>query len=107
MHCTVPGFSIQAKCYILKSVEVGQLSVQTETLYSDKLVSVTRRLVPSRKLSRREIQNCPTTTELNYLFVLVRFSNSTRKLACLIRSESVRLYWQMESRRTSNSRPPF
>ena len=107
MHCTVSGFSIQAKCYFLKSVEAGQLSVQAETLYSNRLASVTRRLDPSRKLSRKEIRNCPTTSELNYSFVLVRFSNFARKVACLIRSESVRSYWQMESRRTSNSQPPI
>ena len=108
MHCTVPGFFLfRQNAIFLKSVEVGQISVQAETLYSNKLASVTRRFVPSRKLSRREIRNCPTISELNYLFVLVRFSNSTRKVACLIRSESVRSYWQMESRRTSNSEPPF
>ena len=78
MHCTVPGFFIQANAIFLKSVEVGQISIRAETLYSNKLASVTRRFVPSRKLSRREIQNCPTISELYYLFVLVRFSNCTR-----------------------------
>ena len=107
MHCTVTGFKFRQNAIFLKSVKVGQISVQAETLYSNKLASVTRRFVLSGKLSRREIRNCPTISELNYLFVLVRFSNSTRKVACLIRSESVRSYWQMESRRTSNSDPPF
>ena len=109
VRCTVLSqvFRFRQNAIFLKSVEVGQISVQAETLHSHKLASVTRRLVPSRKLSRREIRNCPTTYELNYLFVLVRFSNSARKLACLIRSESVRSYWQMESRRTSNSQSPF
>ena len=108
-RCTVLSkrFLIQQNAIFLKSVEVGQISVQAETLYSNKLASVTRRFVPSRKLSRREIRNCSTISDLNYLFVLVRFRNSTRKVACLIRSESVRSYWQMESRRTSNSEPPF
>ena len=94
MHCTVLSqvFRCRQCAIFLKSVEVGQLSVQAETLYSNKLASVVRRLVPSRKLSRREIRNCPTTSEPNYLFVLVRFSNSTRKMACLVRSESVRSY---------------
>ena len=52
---------------------VGELSVQAEILHSNKLASVTRRLVPSRELSRREIRNCPTASQLSYLFVLVRF----------------------------------
>ena len=109
VRCTVLSqvFLFRQNAIFLKSVEVGQISVQAETLDSNKLASVTRRFVPSRKLSRREIWNCPTISELNYLFVLVRFSNSARKVACLIRSESVRSYWQMESRRTSNSQPPF
>ena len=109
VRCTVLSqvFRFRQNAIFLKSLEVGQLSVQAETLYSNKLASVTRRLVPSRKISRRKIRNCPTTSQLNYLFVLVRFSNSTRKVACLIRSESVRSYWQIESRRTSKSQPPF
>ena len=94
VRCTVLSqvFLLRQNAIFLKSVEVDQISVQAETLYSNKLASVTRRFVPSRKLSRREIRNCPTISELNYLFVLVRFSNSTRKVTCLIRSESVRSY---------------
>ena len=109
VRCTVLSqvFRFGQNAIFLKSVAVDQLSVQAETLYSNKLASVTRRLVPTRKLSRREIRNCPKTSELNYLLVLVRFSNPTRKVACLIRFESVRSYWQMESRRTSNSQPHF
>ena len=109
VRCTVLSqvFRFRQNAIFLKSVEVGQLSVQAETLYSNRLASVFRKLVPSRKLSRREIRNCPTTSRLNYLFVLVRFSNFTRQVACLIRSESVRSYWQIESRRTLNSQPPF
>ena len=75
VRCTVLSqvFRFRKNAIFLKSVEVGQLSVQAETLYSNKLASVTRRLVPSRKLSRREIRNCPKTSELNYLFVLGPF----------------------------------
>ena len=100
MHYTVPGFRQYA--IFLKAVEEDQLSVQAETFYSNKLASVTPRSVPSRKLSRRELRNCPTTSEPNYLFVLVRVRNPTGKLAYLILSESVRSYLQMESCRTSN-----
>ena len=85
-------FRCRQYAIFLKAVEVGQLSVQAETLCSNTLASVTGRLVPSRKLSRREIRNCPMTIEPNYLFVLVGFSSSTRKLAYLIHSESVRSY---------------
>ena len=86
VRCTVLSqvFRFRQNDVFLKTVEIGHLSVQVETLYSNKLASVTRRLVPSRKLSRREIRNCPKTSELNYSFVLVRFSNSARKVACLI-----------------------
>ena len=88
-------------------MEEGQLYVQAETLYSNKHVSFTPRLVPSRKLSRREFRNCPTFSEPNYLFVLVRVSISTGKLAYLILSKSIRSYLQMESQRISNSQPLF
>ena len=52
MHHTVPGFSMQA--IFLKAVDLGQLSVQVETFYSDELSSVPRILVHSHKLSRRK-----------------------------------------------------
>ena len=46
MHYTVPGFSI------LKALEEGQLSVQAETFYSNKLASGTVGLLLSSKISR-------------------------------------------------------
>ena len=103
--CMMLSQVIQCRQYVifLKAAEEGQLSVQAETLYSNKLASITPRLVPSRKLSRREFRNCPTTSEPNYSFVLVHVSNTSRKLMYLIRSESVRSYLRMESRRISNS----
>ena len=44
-------FRFGQNAIFLKSVEVGQLSVQAETLYSNKLASVTRRLVPGSNTS--------------------------------------------------------
>ena len=107
--CTIlfQVFPCRQYAIFLKAAEESQLSVQAETLHSNKLASVTPRMVRSHKLSRREFRNCPKTSEPNYLFVLVHVSSPTRKLAYLIRSESVRSYLQMESRRISNSQPLF
>ena len=71
--CTILSqvFLCRQYAIFLKPVEKGRLSVQAETLYSSKLASVTPRLVPSGKLSRREFRNCPTTSDSNYLFVLI------------------------------------
>ena len=72
VRCTVLSqvFRFRQNAIFLKSVEADQLSVQAETLYSNKLASVTRRLAPSRKLSRQKIRNYSKTSELNYLSVL-------------------------------------
>ena len=94
---TVPGFSMQAVCNISESSSGRPTFCSSRNFYSNKLASVTPRVVLSRKLSRREFWNCPTTSEPNYLSVLVYVSNSTRKLEYVIRSESVRLCLQMES----------
>ena len=52
MYYTVPGLSMQA--IFLKAVDLGQLSVQVETLHSDELTSVLRILVHSDKLTRQK-----------------------------------------------------
>ena len=107
--CTILSqvFPYRQYAIFLKALKEGQLSVQAETFYSNKLASGTVGLLLSRKLSRWELRDCPRTSEPNHLFVLVRVSNPTRKLAYLVRSERVRSYLQMESLRTSDTHPLF
>ena len=52
MHYTVPAFPYRQYAIFLKALEEGQLSVQAETFYSNKLASGTVGLLLSRKLSR-------------------------------------------------------
>ena len=69
MRYAVLDFSMQLIIF-LKGQEVDRLSVLAETLKSNELAPVTRRLVYITLTLRRKFQICPTTFEPNYLFVL-------------------------------------
>ena len=82
MRYDVPDFSTQVVIF-LKGEEVGQLSVLAETINSNDLASVARRLVPLHSLSRQKFRIFPTTSEPNYLFVLATLLESWRTSSVL------------------------
>ena len=90
--CTILSQVFRCRQYaiFMKAVEVGQLAVQVQLFTQINLHQVFEDWSLHANYQAGEIRNSPTTSGPNYLFVLVRLSNSARKLVYLIRSERVR-----------------